>query len=99
MATFKSGTLSLAYDNITPQGGASGTVLMVHSFATSRAEKLTSGSAGAGAFERKGYRVVARDARGHGESNSHHDPAAYGQGELVGDTCACWTTCSSSAST
>ena len=38
MATFNSGGLALAYDDIRPAGEASGTVLMVHGFATSRAE-------------------------------------------------------------
>ena len=84
MATFKSGGLSLAYDDITPQGGASGTVLMVHGFATSRAENWRR-LGWYGAFERKGYRVVAHDQRGHGESDKPHDPAAYGREELVGD--------------
>ena len=84
MATFKSGGLSLAYDDITPQGGASGTVLMVHGFATSRAENWRR-LGWYGAFERKGYRVVAHDQRGHGESDKPHDPAAYGRDELVGD--------------
>ena len=85
MATFNSAGLSLAYDDITPEGGApAGTVLMVHGFATSRAENWRR-LGWYGAFERKGYRVVAHDARGHGESDKPHDPAAYGREELVGD--------------
>src|SRR5580704_7484884 len=84
MAKFDSGGLSLAYDDITPAGGASGTVLMVHGFATSRAENWRR-LGWYGAFERKGYRIVAHDQRGHGESDKPHDPAAYGQDVLVGD--------------
>jgi pimeloyl-ACP methyl ester carboxylesterase len=84
MATFDSGGLSLAYDDITPAGGASGTVLMVHGFATSRAENWRR-LGWYGAFERKGYRIVAHDLRGHGDSDKPHDPAAYGQDVLVGD--------------
>jgi pimeloyl-ACP methyl ester carboxylesterase len=84
MATFDSGGLSLAYDDITPAGGASGTVLMVHGFATSRAENWRR-LGWYGAFERKGYRIVAHDQRGHGESDKPHDPAAYDRDELVGD--------------
>ena len=38
MATFNSGGLSLAYDDIAPDGGASGAVVLVHGFATNRAE-------------------------------------------------------------
>jgi pimeloyl-ACP methyl ester carboxylesterase len=84
MATFESGGLSLAYDDIMPEGGASGAVLLVHGFATSRAENWRR-LGWYGAFERKGYRVVAHDQRGHGESDKPHDPAAYGRDELVGD--------------
>jgi pimeloyl-ACP methyl ester carboxylesterase len=84
MATFNSGGLSLAYDDIAPAGGASGTVLMVHGFATSRAENWRR-LGWYGAFERKGYRVVAPDQRGHGESDKPHDPDAYGREALVGD--------------
>ena len=67
MATFNSGGLSIAYDDITPADGANGTVLMVHGFATSRAENWRR-LGWYGAFERKNYRIVALDLRGHGES-------------------------------
>ena len=83
-STFTSGGLELAYDDITPAGGASGTVLLVHGFATSRAENWRR-LGWYGAFERKGYRVVALDLRGHGESAKPHDPSVYGQAALVGD--------------
>jgi pimeloyl-ACP methyl ester carboxylesterase len=84
MATFNSGGLSIAYDDISPAEGANGTVLMVHGFATSRAENWRR-LGWYGAFERKNYRIVALDLRGHGESEKPHDPAAYGQDNLVGD--------------
>jgi pimeloyl-ACP methyl ester carboxylesterase len=84
MATFNSGGLALAYDDIQPAGEASGTVLMVHGFATSRAENWRR-LGWYGAFEGKGYRVVALDLRGHGESEKPHDPAAYGRDALVAD--------------
>ena len=83
MATFTSGGLQLAYDDIQPEGAA-GTVLLVHGFATSRAENWRR-LGWYGAFERKGWRVVALDLRGHGESEKPHDPAAYGRDDLVGD--------------
>ncbi|HEY1752940.1 MAG TPA: alpha/beta hydrolase [Caulobacteraceae bacterium] len=84
MATFTSGGLRLAYDDIQPDGEAAGTVVLVHGFATSRAENWRR-LGWYGAFERKGYRVVALDLRGHGESEKPHDPAAYGRDALVGD--------------
>src|ERR1700729_2691979 len=83
MATFPPGGLSIAYDDISPAEGANGTVLMVHGFATSRAENWRR-LGWYGAFERKGYRLVALDLRGHGESEKPHDPPAYGGEALVG---------------
>jgi pimeloyl-ACP methyl ester carboxylesterase len=85
MATFHSGGLTLAYDDITPSGGATaGVVLLAHGFATSRAENWRR-LGWYGAFERKGYRILALDMRGHGESEKPHDPNVYGRDELVGD--------------
>jgi len=84
MATFTSGGLQLAYDDIQPAGGAAGTVVLVHGFATSRAENWRR-LGWYGAFERKNYRIVALDLRGHGESEKPHHPAAYGGDVLVGD--------------
>jgi pimeloyl-ACP methyl ester carboxylesterase len=84
MATFNSGGLGIAYDDIQPAGGAAGTVLLVHGFATSRVENWRR-LGWYGAFERKGYRIVALDLRGHGESDKPHDPAAYAGEALIGD--------------
>jgi pimeloyl-ACP methyl ester carboxylesterase len=84
MATFNSGGVNLAYDDLPPIEGSAGTILLVHGFATSRAENwkrlgwLT-------AFQRKGYRTIAFDHRGHGESDKPHDPDAYGQETLLRD--------------
>jgi pimeloyl-ACP methyl ester carboxylesterase len=82
MASYTSGELSIAYDDIQPDGDK--TVFLVHGFATSRAENWRR-LGWYGAFERKGYRIVALDLRGHGESDKPHDPAAYGAGALLGD--------------
>lgn len=87
MATFQSGGLSLAYDDIRPADSGAGTVVLVHGFATSRAENWRR-LGWYGAFERKGYRVAALDLRGHGQSEKPHDPAAYGRESLVGDVLA-----------
>jgi len=87
MATFRSGGFTLAYDDIRPAGGESGTVALVHGFATNRAENWRR-LGWYGAFERKGWRCVALDLRGHGESDKPHDAAAYGRGEMAGDVLA-----------
>jgi len=85
MATFQSGGITLAYDDIGPRNGRP--VLLLHGFATNRAENWKR-LGWTGAFERKGYRAVALDWRGHGESDKPHDPAFYGRTALVGDAVA-----------
>ncbi len=87
MATFQSGGFALAYDDIRPSGGESATVVLVHGFATNRAENWRR-LGWYGAFERKGWRCVALDLRGHGESDKPHDAAAYARDEMVGDVLA-----------
>src|ERR1700682_4594280 len=84
MASLRSGVLTLAYDDIRPAGNLNGTVVLVHGFATNRAENWKR-LGWYGAFERKGYRVVSRDMRGHGESEKPHDVNVYGRDELIGD--------------
>jgi pimeloyl-ACP methyl ester carboxylesterase len=62
-------------------------VLLVHGFATNRAENWRR-LGWFGSLERKGYRTVALDLRGHGESDKPHDPEAYGRDEMAGDIVA-----------
>ncbi len=87
MATFESGGLTLAYDDIRPAGSENGCVALIHGFAASRTETWRR-LGWYGAFERKGYRAVALDLRGHGESDKPHDPAAYARADMAGDILA-----------
>jgi pimeloyl-ACP methyl ester carboxylesterase len=87
MSTFKAGGLTLAYDDIRPDAPTTGTVLLVHGFATNRAENWRR-LGWLSAFERRGYRTVALDLRGHGESDKPHDPAAYDRGQMTSDITA-----------
>ena len=87
MARFESGGLSLAYDDIVPGGALMGTVVLVHGFATNREENWRR-LGWLGSLERKGYRAVALDLRGHGESDKPHDPAAYGRAQMTADIVA-----------
>lgn len=84
MACFQSAGLTLAYDDIRPAGGESGTVVLVHGFAANRAETWRR-LGWLGAFERRGWRAVALDLRGHGESDKPHDPALYARAAMAGD--------------
>lgn len=88
MANFRSGDLEIAYDDIAPPGGSErGTVLLVHGFASNRLENWKRLGWYA-ALERAGWRLIAPDLRGHGESAKPHDPAAYARSEMVGDLAA-----------
>lgn len=83
MAQFSSGGLTLAYDDI----GTGRPVVLLHGFASNRGE-MWRRLGWYGAFERKGYRLVALDLRGHGESAKPHEPEAYDRAAMVGDVFA-----------
>ena len=87
MATFTSGGVELAYDDITPAGGAERTIVLIHGFASNRNEgwKRTGWYH---AFERRRMRVIALDQRGHGESAKLYEPQAYVREKLAGDALA-----------
>jgi len=87
MPSFPSGALTLAYDNIPAAGAPAGVVLLIHGFASNRVENWRR-LGWYSAFERSGYRLIALDLRGHGESDKPHDPAAYGRAQMAGDVIA-----------
>src|SRR5690242_16974712 len=84
MASFTSDGVEIAFDDITPPGGAQRTIVLIHGFASNRNEgwKRTGWYT---AFERRGYRVVALDQRGHGESQKLYEPQAYERERLAAD--------------
>ena len=87
MPTFVSDGLTLAYDDLVPQGGHERTVVLVHGFASNRNEgwKRTGWYQ---AFDRRRIRMVAIDQRGHGESAKPHEASAYERAKLAGDLLA-----------
>ena len=85
MGSFQSGGTTLAFDDIGPRDGRP--IVLVHGFASNRNE-MWKRLGWYGAFERKRYRCIALDCRGHGESDKPHDAAAYGRDALVGDITA-----------
>src|SRR5581483_9974765 len=56
--------------------GSGEPVVVLHGYAMSIARMESAGIVSA--LANAGYRVLAVDARGHGESDKPHDPAAYG---------------------
>ncbi|MBI1199616.1 MAG: alpha/beta fold hydrolase [Phenylobacterium sp.] len=87
MATTTLNGVSIAYDDIAPPGPAQGVILLLHGFASNRNEGWRR-TGWYGAFERRGFRVIALDQRGHGESVRSHDPADYGRPTLAADALA-----------
>lgn len=79
--------VTLAYDDVTPAGGSERTILLLHGFASNKAEGWRR-TGWHGAFERRATRVIALDQRGHGESQKIYDPAAYGREKLAADVLA-----------
>ena len=84
MANFTSDGVQIAYDDISPPGGAQKTIVLIHGFASNRNEgwKRTGWYT---AFERRGFRVIALDQRGHGESEKLYEPQAYERERLAAD--------------
>ncbi|MHB8529713.1 MAG: alpha/beta fold hydrolase [Caulobacteraceae bacterium] len=84
MTSFRSDGITLSYDDIRPSDGATAAVILVHGFATNRTENWRR-LGWYGAFERRGYRTIALDLRGHGMSDKPHDPAAYDRSAMAAD--------------
>ena len=84
MASFITDNVTIAYDDVTPSGGAERTIVLIHGFASNRNEgwKRTGWYA---AFERRRTRVIALDQRGHGESEKLYEPQAYAREQLAAD--------------
>jgi pimeloyl-ACP methyl ester carboxylesterase len=77
MQTFSSDGVRIAFIDEPPDAGAGDPVLLMHGFASS--VRYNWREPGWIAFLRRhGFRVIAFDNRGHGESEKLYDPAAYG---------------------
>ncbi|MFD1190904.1 MULTISPECIES: alpha/beta fold hydrolase [Phenylobacterium] len=87
MSTFLSQGVTLAFDDMSPPGGADRTIVLVHGFSSNRHEgwRRTGWYA---AFERRRIRCIALDQRGHGESEKPHAPEAYERARLAADVIA-----------
>lgn len=79
MPTFDSDGVELAYIDEAPQGPARDAlpVLLIHGFASHISMNWVS-TGWINTLTKAGYRVIAIDNRGHGNSAKLHDPAEYG---------------------
>jgi pimeloyl-ACP methyl ester carboxylesterase len=87
MASFIHDGVTIAYDDIVPEGGSGETVLLVHGFTSNRREGWRR-TGWYDAVRSRGARCVALDQRGHGESEKLHDPEAYTTDKRAGDVLA-----------
>ena len=78
-ATAPDGT-RIAYDDV----GEGAPVVLIHGFGASRVQNWKA-PGWYDSLTGAGYRVVALDCRGHGESGKPHDVAAYDEGTMTGD--------------
>jgi pimeloyl-ACP methyl ester carboxylesterase len=83
MPTFASGGTNIAFDDLGPRD-TQNTVVLVHGFATNRKENWQR-LGWYGVFERKRFRTIALDCRGHGESGKPKGSSAYSHDAMVGD--------------
>lgn len=72
--------LRIAYEIV----GEGAPVLLVHGFASSRAQNWRA-TGWYKALTDPGFRVIALDLRGHGDSDKPHDPAFYGYEQMSAD--------------
>lgn len=80
MPLFHNGPVEVAYLD----EGEGEPVVLVHGFASNRQINWV-GPGWVSTLTRAGYRVVALDNRGHGESAKLYDPAAYDTAVMAGD--------------
>jgi pimeloyl-ACP methyl ester carboxylesterase len=76
MRYFNSDGVSIAYIDVPPHEGQGEPILLIHGFASNHAVNWVN-TLWVKTLTREGYRVIAFDNRGHGESEKLYDPEAY----------------------
>lgn len=84
MRYFNSNGVSIAYIDVPPHEGEGEPILLIHGFASSHAVNWVN-TLWVKTLTREGYRVIAFDNRGHGESEKLYDPEAYNSYRMAED--------------
>jgi pimeloyl-ACP methyl ester carboxylesterase len=86
-AFFSHDGFDLAFVDRAPAAGAGEPVLLIHGFASSLQVNWVS-PGWAKTLNDAGYRVIALDNRGHGQSSKSYDPTDYTPQKMAGDAAA-----------
>ncbi len=84
MRYFNSNGVSIAYVDVPPHEGQGDPILLIHGFASNHAVNWVN-TLWVKTLSRAGYRVIAFDNRGHGESEKLYDPEAYNSYQMADD--------------
>jgi pimeloyl-ACP methyl ester carboxylesterase len=84
MLFFSSQGVRLAYIDVPPESGSGDPVLLVHGFASNHAVNWVN-TLWVTTLTRAGYRVIALDNRGHGQSQKLYRPEDYDSSVMAGD--------------
>lgn len=84
MLQFDSDGVAIAFIDVPAEGGSGDPVLLIHGFASNHAVNWVN-TLWVRTLSQAGYRVVALDNRGHGESQKLYDPEAYGSDLMAQD--------------
>lgn len=84
MQTFDSDGVTIAYVDVPAIGGTGDPVLLIHGFASTHAVNWVN-TLWVRTLTEAGYRVIALDNRGHGQSEKLYEPEAYGTDVMAGD--------------
>jgi len=84
MQFFNSGGVRIAYIDVTPDTGPRDPILLIHGFASNHAVNWTN-TLWVTTLTRAGFRVIAFDNRGHGQSEKLYRPEDYDSSVMAGD--------------
>jgi len=84
MRYFNSDGVNIAYIDVPPHEGEGDPILLIHGFASSHAVNWVN-TLWVKTLTRAGYRAIAFDNRGHGQSEKLYDPVAYDSYKMAED--------------
>jgi pimeloyl-ACP methyl ester carboxylesterase len=85
MLFFNSAGVRIAYIDVMPETGHGDPILLIHGFASNHAVNWVN-TLWVTTLSRAGFRVIALDNRGHGQSEKLHRPEDYDSSIMAGDS-------------